>query len=97
MKNNTEEAKMFLNQSLKHLPSDYSLSEVRNYIKMAIEGINKVESKRIKRENLKQKRLEIKNIDSNYDPNKILFAIEREIDKEKLKLQNQSDEDILFS
>jgi len=91
MKNNTEDVKLFLKKSLQNLPNDFALSEVRANIQMALNGIEKLEKKRLKRESLKQKRLEIRPIVSGYDPSKIILAIDEEIAKTKKEIDRNDD------
>jgi hypothetical protein len=91
MKNNTEDCKLFLKKSLQSLPDDFALSEVKSKIQMALNGIENLEKKRLKRETLKQKRLEIATIVSGYDPSKIILAIDEEIAKTKKNIDKKDD------
>lgn len=50
MKNNTEETKVYLLKALQSLPNDFALSEARFHLKTALNQIESVEAKRIKRE-----------------------------------------------
>lgn len=50
MKNNTNEAKLYLVKALQNLPDDFALSEVRFHLKTALHQIESVETKRQKRQ-----------------------------------------------
>lgn len=50
MKNNTNQAKMLLEQALRSMPDDFSLSEARNLMRSALASIDKVESRRTSRQ-----------------------------------------------
>lgn len=50
MKNNTNESKEYLMQALRNLPNDFALSDVRFHLKTALNKLESVEAKRLKRE-----------------------------------------------
>lgn len=50
MKNNTHETKEYLMQALRSLPNDFALTEVRFHLKNALNKLESVEAKRLKRE-----------------------------------------------
>src|SRR6185436_17361896 len=50
MKNNTEKVKSLLQQALQAVPSDFALTEVRSFIRAALQRVEAVETKRERRE-----------------------------------------------
>ena len=105
MKNNTAEAKIFLQKAYAATPNDNALSEVKNLIKMALNKIENVESKREKREENKEKRESNNPVLQN--PELMLRLIDQEISKtkanlneiknKKIKIQDQIDDSDDFS
>jgi hypothetical protein len=49
MKNNTEQAKKLLVQTIRAMPGDFALSEARSYLTRALSEIEYIESKRTKK------------------------------------------------
>lgn len=86
MKNNTGIVKSLLNQALHNTPDDFSLQEVKAYIRKALNIVENVESKRSVRE---ESRLARKNAVSTQgaDLTSVLNVVENEIKKEKDRLQ----------
>jgi hypothetical protein len=97
MKNNTENTKTALKKALLLLPSDFALSEVREYILGALRKIESVEKKRNKRELNLQKsenyRTQVPIV--NYNPINALKAIDEEISKEQQKIKSIQNRKIL--
>ena len=58
MKNNTEKTKIHLQKALVEAPEDFALSEVRSHIRAALNKLEQVETKRIQREQDREKRAE---------------------------------------
>jgi hypothetical protein len=88
MKNNTLQAKFYLEKALSNISSDFSLIDVKQNIRTAISKINEVENKRNKREVLKNKR---QNKKEKYAPEAINI-IDEMIEEEKSKQNNKDDE-----
>jgi len=88
MKNNTFQAKFYLEKALSNISSDFSLIDVKQNIRTAISKINEVENKRNKREVLKNKR---QNKKEKYAPEAINI-IDVMIEEEKSKQNNKDDE-----
>jgi len=65
MKNNTDEAKEFLNKAIKALPSDFVLFEVRRYINLAIQKIEHIEKRREKRATKQEERKDARALKNN--------------------------------
>ena len=84
MKNNTANAKLFLQKAYAATPNDNSLSEVKSLIKMALNKIENVESKREKRQENKEKRESKNPVFQN--PELMLQLIDQEISKTKANL-----------
>lgn len=79
MKNNTEETKIWLQKALLSAPQDFTLSEVRSYIKAALVKLENIENKRQKREIAFEKR-------KVHGNNSTIQAIDEMISEEKAKL-----------
>lgn len=97
MKNNTQEAKLALNKALSSVPDDFALSEVKYHIRAALLKIENVEKNRNRREENFQKREEKKQHSSNvyFNPLTAIQAIDEEILKEKIKLQEIKNRQII--
>lgn len=89
MKNNTQETKLLLQKALANTPQDNALTEVRYFIRSALSKLENVERKREKREIVAEKRaIAINNLNSNqYDAFHALRAIDEEINKERIKIE----------
>lgn len=88
--NKTQETKDLLQKALMKLPRDNASTEIRYHLNVALQKIENLEKKRNKREVNIQKR-EFVNNQMNYglyDPFKAVQAIDDEIAKEKLRLEN---------
>lgn len=96
MKNNTQEAKLALNKALSSVPDDFALSEVKYHIRAALLKIENVEKNRSRREESFQKR-EDKKQQSNvyFNPLAAIQAIDEEILKEKIHLQEIKNRQII--
>ena len=90
MKNNTFQAKFYLEKALSNISSDFSLIDVKQNIRTAISKINEVENKRNKREILRNKRQDKKEKEK-YAP-EALNIIDKMIEEEKSKQNNKDDE-----
>lgn len=86
MKSNTQQIKSLLNQALSNAPNDFSLQEVKVHIRRALMIIESVENKREFRE---EKRVQRKLTGSatGTDLNSVLNIIEKEMNAEKIKLE----------
>jgi hypothetical protein len=88
MKNNTEQMKIFLQKALVNAPQDFSLSEVRYHLRVALTKLEDVEKKRERRdvasENRKEERAKKQ---QGFNPFATLQAIEEMISEEKAKLE----------
>ena len=86
MKNNTDIVKSLLSQALHNTPDDFSLQEVKTFIRKALSIVESVESKRSVRE---ENRIARKNVVKNQgaDLASVLNVVENEIKKEKDRLQ----------
>lgn len=94
MKNNTQETKLALNKALSAIPDDYALSEAKYHIRAALYKIENVEKSRNRREENFQKRKTEKQ--SNvFNPLIAIQAIDEEILKEKMRLQEVQNRRIL--
>ncbi len=96
MKNNTQESKLALNKALSAMPDDHALTEARYHIRAALAKIENVEKSRNRREESFQKR-ENKKQQSNmyFNPLTAIQAIDEEILKEKIKLQEIKNRQII--
>jgi hypothetical protein len=90
MKNNTNETKIFLQKALSQVPQDHALSEIRYHIRVALEKLENVEKKRDRREINLERREIAKNQKSvsTFDPFIAIRAIDEEISKEKIRIEN---------
>lgn len=101
MSNTTQQSKDFLMQALHTLPDDFSLTETRSYIKKALNELEYVQTKKIRRQdNIKKE--ETKKIAANNNfrnPQDILNLIDKMIEEENNKIdkikkpKNQDKED----
>ena len=83
LKNNTEKVKIMLSQALQQVPEDFSLIEVKNFIKAALNKINEVEKKREKRHIQQQERQNFVSL----NPRAALNALDEEIAKQQEKIK----------
>ena len=86
MKNNINPTKELLQKALVNIPQDFSLSEVRYHIRVALNKLENVEKKRNKREIASENRKEEKNR-HGYDPRLVLKSIDEMISEERAKLE----------
>jgi len=87
MKNNTGIVKSLLNQALHNTPDDFSLQEVKAYIRKALSIVESVENKRTVRQENKIARKTASNPMPVVDLGSVLNVVENEIKKEKDRLQ----------
>jgi hypothetical protein len=92
MKNNTERSKQFLSQAIQSMPDDFALSTARQQMRSALNEIQKVESKREKREEVNQQAV-LDSLENKimygtpYDAKAALKAIDELIGLEKSNLR----------
>lgn len=84
MKNNTSDAKLFLQKAYAATPNDNSLSEVKSLIKIALNKLEHVESKRERRQENKEKKESNNLVFQN--PELMLKLIDQEINKTKASI-----------
>lgn len=91
MSKNTEKSKDFLARAIQNLPNDYALSEVRQFLKMAMARLEHVEKKRENRAMNQHERwqqdLEV-GLQNPYNAKQTLDEIERMIAAEASKIKN---------
>jgi len=84
VKKNIQTSKQYLNQALTSLPPDFALRETKFHIFQAIKQIEKVENRRVKREEMNKAIVELQN---PYTSKRTLDIINQMIDGEKKKLE----------
>lgn len=91
MKNNTQQSKQFLTQAIQALPEDFALGSARSHLRAALNEIQKIEGRRVQREEL-NKQVELSNLEKsiigggNYDAREAIGVIDELISQEKKNL-----------
>jgi len=87
--NNTQQSKQYLLSSIRNLPADNSLGEARFLLKKALNEIERVESKRDRRQK-NQNTIEVSNIVNPFTAKQSLNQIEQMIKAEEEKLNKKT-------